>query len=70
MLNHIHLIVRFPDMTRFLCDFKKFTSREILKNIAATEPTLLDLFPEKNRKRKFCQETNFPEMIDSEKLYA
>ena len=30
MLNHIHLLVRAPDMSRVLCDFKKFTSRAIV----------------------------------------
>lgn len=70
MLNHIHLLVRAPDMVRFLCDFKKFTAREMLTDISAKEPTVVELFPQEGGRRKFWQETNFSEVIDSEKLYA
>lgn len=68
MLNHIHLIVSAPNLSGFLCDFKKFTSNEIMKNIVATEPNILSLFPKKNGKTKFWQETNFPKLIETEKF--
>lgn len=68
MLNHIHFIASASNLSQVLCDFKKFTSREIMKNIAATEPNVLSLFPQKNGKTKFWQETNFPQQIYSEKF--
>ncbi len=66
MINHIHLIARAPDLIRVLCDFKKFTPREILKNITSTEPGVDDLFPKRNGKYKFWEETNFPKLIEAE----
>ncbi len=44
MLNHIHLIVSSSDVSGFVCDFKKFTSKEFRKNIESTEPNVLKLF--------------------------
>ncbi|MEI7510685.1 MAG: transposase [Candidatus Peregrinibacteria bacterium] len=69
MLNHIHLIVSSPDTSRFLCDFKKYTSRELMKNILATEPNVASLFPEQNGKHKIWQETNFPKLIETEDFF-
>jgi REP element-mobilizing transposase RayT len=68
MLNHIHLIAQSPDIIGFIRDFKKFTSKEIKKNILATEPKVLQLF-EENRKHNFWQPTNMPEVIQGEKFY-
>ena len=47
MLNHIHLIAKSEDMIGFVRDFKTFTSKELKKNILATEPNILKLFEEK-----------------------
>ncbi len=69
MLNHIHFIAQAPDMIRFLCDFKKFTSMQIMKNILATEPDVAKLFPKKNGKFKIWEETNKPEIIETEKFF-
>jgi len=69
MLNHIHLLGTAPDMSRVLCDFKKFTSKELMKNILSYEPSIAELFPEKDGKRKLWQETNFPQRIDSEEIF-
>ena len=44
MLNHLHLIVKSPDVVGFLRDFKKFTSRKLIENIAKTESQVLELF--------------------------
>ena len=70
MINHIHLIVRADDLIRVICDFKKYTSRELMNNIIATEPNTYTLFPKKNDKYKIWQETNMPELIESEKFYS
>jgi len=53
MLNHIHLIVSSSDMIAFVRDFKKFTSKEIQKNIIATEPNILKLFQVGENKYEF-----------------
>ncbi len=68
MLNHLHLIARSDDVIGFVRDFKKFTSKELKKNIQATEPTVLDLF-EEGEKYEFWQKTNMPEMIESEAFF-
>lgn len=66
MLNHLHLIASSPDMIGFVRDFKKFTSKEIQKNIIATEPTVLKLFRVSDNKYEFWSKTNMPKIIETE----
>ena len=66
MLNHIHLIASAPDMIAFVRDFKKFTSKEIQKNIIVTEPNVLSLFDIENSRYEFWEKTNMPKIIKSE----
>ncbi|MBE9535890.1 MAG: hypothetical protein IMF07_01820 [Proteobacteria bacterium] len=68
MLNHLHLMVQGNDVAGFVRDFKKHTSKELKKNILATEPGILKLF-EKDEKYRFWGNTNMPELIESEKFY-
>ena len=49
MLNHLHLLFSSPDAAGFVRDFKKFTSKELKKNIEATEPNILKLFFNKDK---------------------
>ena len=44
MIKHLHLIIFSKDIIGFICDFKKFIAREILKNIRQTEPNVLKIF--------------------------
>jgi REP element-mobilizing transposase RayT len=67
MLNHLHLVASAPDMIGFVRDFKKFTSKEILRNIIATEPNVLKLFEIEGGKHEFWQPSNMPKIIESEK---
>ncbi len=69
MLNHIHLIASASDMIAFVRDFKKFTSKEIQKNIIATEPNVLSLFEIENGKYEFWAKTNMPKIIESEEYF-
>ncbi|HSQ97585.1 MAG TPA: hypothetical protein VLL98_02585 [Rickettsiales bacterium] len=70
MLNHIHLIVYSENVANFVRDFKKFTSKEIKKNIIQNEPKVLDLFLNKTTKEyNFWQETNQPKIIENEKYF-
>ena len=69
MLNHLHLIASASDLIAFVRDFKKFTSKEILKNIIATEPSILKLFQIDKNKYEFWQKTNMPKLIESEKYF-
>ena len=66
MLNHIHLIASSPDMIAFVRDFKKFTSKEMQKNIIATESNVLKLFDKGNGRYEFWERTNMPKVIKSE----
>jgi len=66
MLNHIHLIASSDDTIGFVRDFKKFTSKEIQKNIIATEPNVLSLFDVGSGKYEFWERTNMPKLIEQE----
>ena len=55
-------------MIGFVRDFKTFTSKELKRNILATEPNILKLF-EENGKYQFWQKTNMPELIAKEEFY-
>jgi len=44
ILNHIHLIVYSENVANFVRDFKKFTSKEIKKNIIQNKSKILNFF--------------------------
>jgi REP element-mobilizing transposase RayT len=66
MLNHIHLVFSSPDAIGFIRDFKKFTSKELKKNIEQKEPNILKLFIDPDGNYHFWQPTNMPLLIESE----
>ncbi len=68
MLNHIHLIIETNHVSEFLRDFKKFTSKEIKKNILLYEPKILPIF-KRNNTYRFWSKTNMPKFIESEVYY-
>ncbi len=65
MLNHLHLIIRSPDVAGFVRDFKKFTSKKLIENISESEPQVLELFKTENGYR-FWKDDNQPKIIESE----
>jgi REP element-mobilizing transposase RayT len=67
MLNHLHLIVKSPDIIGFMRDFKKFTSKKLIENIAASEPDVLCLF-QSDKGYEFWKSDNFPKLIEAEKF--
>jgi putative transposase len=67
MLNHLHLVAKSPDLTEFLRDFKKFTSKKLIENIHKSEPQVLELFKTKNG-YQFWKEDNQPRIIENEKF--
>ena len=69
MLNHIHLIVKAPDIIGFIRDFKTYTSKELKKNILITEPNILKLFIDKKGEYHFWKSSNMPKLIETEKFY-
>lgn len=69
MLNHIHLIIQNDDVSGFVRDFKTFTSKEIKKNILATEPKVLKIFEGEDGKYEFWQKNNMPKLIESENYF-
>jgi putative transposase len=69
MLNHIHLIVSSSDVAGFVCDFKKFTSKEIKRNIERTEPRILKLFLNRKGEYQFWQRTNMPKFMETEDFF-
>lgn len=67
MLNHLHLVVDSTNVSGFVRDFKKFTSKKLKKNITQTEPKVLELFLY-DQKYEFWQKTNMPLLIETEKF--
>ena len=67
MLNHLHLIIKSPDVLGFIRDFKKFTSKKLLQNIRKFEPNVLDLFQSDNGS-EFWTKDNQPKIIENEKF--
>lgn len=55
-------------MAGFLGSFKSFTSKELKKNLLATEPKVLELF-EENSEYQLWQKMNMPKIIEDEKYY-
>jgi putative transposase len=68
MLNHLHLIVRSPDMIGFLRDFKKYTTKELIKNIRQHEPNVLELFKNEAVVYSFWKEDNQTKILETEKF--
>ena len=70
MLNHIHLIIQSNDVISFVRDFKRWTSKELKNDLVKYEPEVLKLFMDKNiGTYNFWQDTNKPEIIESEKFF-
>jgi putative transposase len=69
MINHIHLIVQNPNVAGFLCDFKKHTAFELMKNMRVTEPYLAKLFEISNGHYQVWEKTNVPKMIETESFF-
>jgi putative transposase len=67
MLNHLHMIVRSPDLIGFVRDFKKFTSKKLMENIAENEVNILQLF-KTEKGCEFWKYDNQPKLIESEKI--
>ena len=68
MLNHIHLIIQSPDVSGFIRNFKEFTAKEFIRNIAATEPRVLQLLTGKEG-YEFWEKTNMPKIVESEDYF-
>lgn len=69
MLNHLHLIVTSPDVSGFLRDFKRFTSKKIRENIEAHEPQVLKLFVDGENQYRFWMDTNAPKRVENRDFY-
>lgn len=69
MLNHMHLIIQSDNVISFVRDFKRWTSRELKNDLIKYESEVLKLFLDKNNNYNFWQDTNKPEIIESEKFF-
>lgn len=69
MLNHIHLIASSLDVSGFIRDFKKFTSKQLKKNIETTEPTVMKLFLDQDGNYELWEKTNMPKIIESQDFF-
>jgi REP element-mobilizing transposase RayT len=63
------MIAKAVNLEKVIGDFKKYTSKELMKNLLATDPNLAKLFTPKNGKLKIWQETNYPQLIETEKFF-
>ena len=69
MKNHIHLIVKSPDVSGFVRDFKKHTAHELMQSMKKNEPDLIELFKEKDKKYRIWEKTNMPKLIETEEFF-
>lgn len=63
MLNHLHLVGQAEDMGAIMRDFKRHTTKELIANIRAFEPTIERLFLEEGGTHQVWQPTNLPKQI-------
>lgn len=69
MLNHIHLIVKSPDVSGFLRDFKQFTAKRIRRNIQENEPTIEQIFLDTEGRFELWKKTNMPKLVETEEFF-
>jgi REP element-mobilizing transposase RayT len=69
MINHIYIIVKSENVSGFLRDFKKYTSKIYKQNIIKYEPRKLWLFKNKNWKYQFWIKTNMPILLENKRYY-
>lgn len=69
MINHIHLIIYSEDPIAFVRDFKKFTSKQIKKNMLFYEPMVINNFIDSKGEYAFWTKTNMPKAIYTEKYF-
>ena len=63
------MIIKSPNSANFLRDFKKYTSKELVKNIKQYEPNILKLFKNDEGGYSFWKMDNQPKIIDTEKFF-
>jgi len=68
MLNHIHLIIEADDVIGCLRDFKRHTATQIKRNLAETEPKVLELFTQPSGKFRLWKSDNQPKLLQTEKF--
>ena len=66
MLNHLHLIVQSDDVSAFMRDFKRFTSKAIRRNLEEFEPAVLSLFLDEDEVYSFWKTDNQPKIIETD----
>lgn len=69
MLNHMHMIVQSDDVSGFIRDFKKYTSKRLRENLKEHEPNVLELFLDEKMNYRFWKEDNQPKMIENDKFF-
>ena len=69
MLNHLHFIGSAPDLSAVIRDMKTHLSKELQKNIIATESNILKIFKNDKGNYHIWQSTNYPELIETDYFY-
>ena len=69
MINHLHFIAQAPDLAEVIRDMKTHLSKEMQKNIIATEPEVLKLFKTTGSGYSFWEASNFPKLIQTEEMF-
>ena len=69
MLNHLHLIISSPDVSGFIRDFKRYTSKAVHENLETYEPRVLELFLDKEGGYSFWQQTSMPLWLQTVPFY-
>ncbi len=78
MTNHIHLIVRANEnykLSQIISDFKKYTTREILKMLESDNRKYIknliknSFSKKKGYENQIWQRENYPKVVENEKFY-
>ena len=69
MLNHLHLLIRAPDVTACVRDFKRHTSRQIHKSLRRYEPSVLPLFVDETGHFRLWKPDNKPKLVETERFF-
>ena len=69
MLNHLHLIIRAPDVAACLRDFKRHTALRIRESIRRHEPDILPLFLDEAGRFRLWKPDNKPKIIENERFF-
>ncbi len=66
MLNHIHMIIRAPDVSGFIRDFKSFAAKKTLTDVKKENTKMIKKFQCDDKTFELWKKGNYPEIIETD----